>query len=393
MEERDTKSQFVVLGDSWASHPISTQHLVLKLAETHPLLYVNMVGLRPPRLSAYDARLIWRKAAGVFSRMPKPLTGTECIHFCSPFQVPYNQFGFLRRRNKLVLQRAVKRRMQELNFTSPILMVSYPCGADVVGELDERILIYYITDQFAAMPGVNPSYAKELERVLLERADLIFVTSAKLQEEKRGTKASPILLPHGVDFKHFHSAVSPLGPVPRELNGLRRPLFGFFGLLAPWVDMDLLDYVSRAFPDASVVLIGPKWFDCPMPKGRPNIYWLGGRSYTDLPRFAAHFDVGLIPFRKDTLTDYVNPLKLLEYLALGLPVVSTPLPDLGNFAGLVHEATSPEQFCGFLELALSERTPGQRSKRFVRSSAESWDSRVGTMLQHIHAALEVKAKS
>src|SRR5207249_4443843 len=156
------------------------------------------------------------------------------------------------------------------------------------------------------------------------------------------------------------------GPQPRELQHLPGPLLGFFGTLAPWIDTELLKQVARAFPHGSIVLIGPVWIDCEIPN-LPNVHWLGPRSYADLPRYAAHFDVGLIPFRINTLTAYVNPLKLLEYLALGLPVVSTPLPDLSCFADVVHQATNHDDFVDQVRLALDNRSPEQRQQCFARA--------------------------
>lgn len=379
---------FVVLGDTWGQHPISIQHLVLRLVETNAVLYVNTVGLRSPRLTTHDAGLVWQKVKGLLAGSDMRHVGTKNLHTCSPFLIPYNQCGRVRRFNKQLLRRHVARQMDEVGLTSPLLLVSYPSGADVVGELGERLLVYYVCDEYAAMPGVSWKYVEDLERILLSRADLIFVSSAALLEKKRGLRTSPVLLPHGVDFEHFHSAAEPLGSMPIQLQNLPRPLLGFFGLLAPWVDMDLLDRVADAFSDASLVLIGPKWFDCQIPKGRRNIHWLGPCPYSELPRFAAHFDVGLIPFRQDTLTSFVNPLKLLEYLALGLPVVSTPLPDLGNYEGLVLEADTPQGFCNHIRIALTQRSVADRVARFVRAEAESWGARADTVLRHIHATLQ-----
>src|SRR5262249_54327978 len=142
----------------------------------------------------------------------------------------------------------------------------------------------------------------------LTHADLILVSSMSLQFSKKGKKGPTVYLPHGVDFDLFHSAADPRGPVPQELTSLPRPVLGFFGLLAPWIDTDLLRSLAIALPQASVVLIGPAWSDFHVPDGIRNLHWLGPRAYSEVPRYAAHFDVGLIPFRQDRLTAHVNPL-------------------------------------------------------------------------------------
>jgi glycosyltransferase involved in cell wall biosynthesis len=216
---------------------------------------------------------------------------------------------------------------------------------------------------------------------------LIFATSAELQRQKRGEKTSTLLLPHGVDFEHFHSAAEPRGPVPEEMRTLPRPLLGFYGLLSSWVDTDLLVQVARAFPRASVVLIGPAWSNYQIPKGAPNLHWLGPCSYADLPRYAAHFDVGLVTFKQNRLTTSVNPLKLLEYLALGLPVVSTPLSDLGHLTDYVRQADNPRDFIQQVQLSLIENGPDERQHRFRLAAEESWDSRMDYLFQEIETAL------
>ena len=271
--------------------------------------------------------------------------------------------------------RGVRRKLREHGLEAPVLLVSAPSGAEMVGQLGERLVVYYVTDEYAELPGVYRAYVESLEERLLAEADLILVTSVSLQSSKRGKKGPTVLLPHGVDFDHFHSATTPRGPIPEELERLPRPILGFFGLLAPWVDTNLLRILARALPQASIVLIGPTWSDFPAPGGAPNLHSLGPRSYADLPRYAAHFDVGLIPFRQDRLTAHVNPLKLLEYLALGLPVVSTPLPDLERVAHVVYQAARSDEFVERVKLALAERTPALRHLRVSLAAGESWDAR------------------
>jgi glycosyltransferase involved in cell wall biosynthesis len=383
-----TRLPFVVFGDEWASHVTSTHHLARGLARSNPLLYVNAMGTRSPRLRIYDLR----RALGKLKQWAAPNNhrsdkGLPNARLYSPVVVPFNSVGFVRRCNRFTLRRGVARLLQAHDLEAPILLVAHPLGAEVVGAIGERLLIYFVMDQYLAMPGIDRAYIQALEETLLQEADLIFATSTELQRLKSGRKAPAILLPHGVDFEHFHSAADPPGPVPEELIGLPRPLIGMYGTLAPWVDVDLLVRVAREFPQASVVLIGPRTHFV-LPGNLPNLHWLGPRPYVDLPRYAAHFDVGLIPFRRDELTACVNPLKLLEYLALGLPVVSTLLPDLARYGGHIYVAATPDDFVEKVKLALADHAPARRQQRFDLAARESWDSRVETLLKHIEKALD-----
>jgi glycosyltransferase involved in cell wall biosynthesis len=286
-----------------------------------------------------------------------------------------------------LLKRGVQSQLRQHGLENPALFVTLPFAAEALGGLDERLVVYYVTDQYAAMPDVCTEYIKDLEQRLLSESDLIFVTSRELLKEKNGSKSPARLLPHGVDFNHFHSVVTAPRPIPPELECLPRPLLGFCGTLAPWVDAELLRQLSRAFPEASIVLIGPVWIDFPIPRDLSNVHWIGPRPYQDLPTYLAHFDVGLIPFRQNTLTAYVNPLKLLEYLALGIPVVSTPLPDLTSFADVVSVGTTVDEFVDHVRFALEEDSAERRSQRFAVAAGESWDARVNVVEQHVGAAL------
>lgn len=389
----DANCPFVIFGDEWGLHPTSVQHLSRGLAKDHPLLYVNTFWQRRPRLNWNDARRAWHKLRMLASSGPH-FSGCSLpgAYFYSPPVIPLKPSPIVRRCNRYLLKNGVRQQLQRHALENPALFVTLPFAAEAVGGLDERLVIYYVTDQYSAMPDVCREYIEDLEQMLLAEADLIFVTSRELLKEKNGRKSPARLLPHGVDFNHFHSAVETPKGIPPELEHLSRPLLGFYGTLAPWVDAGLLRQLSRAFPQGSIVLIGPVWIDFPL-LDLPNVHWIGPRSYQDLPTYAAHFDVGLIPFRQNSLTAYVNPLKLLEYLALGLPVVSTPLPDLLPFADLVSVGATADEFIDQVKIALEDRAPERRLKRFAAAAGESWDARVSVVEQLVHAALQKQSGS
>ncbi len=382
---------FVVFGDDWASHVTIAHHIVRLLAKTNRVLYVNGIGTRSPRWNVYDLRRALAKFRQWVSpkghRAEAELPNLEVF---SPFVVPFNSVSAVRRCNQRMLRRSVGRLLKTRSFEAPILLVAHPLGAEVVGAIGERLLIYLVMDEYQEMPGVDRNYLCALERILLARADLIFATSTKLQEQKSGKKAQTFFLPHGVDFEHFRTVQGCL--VPEEMKDLPRPLLGMYGTLAPWVDSDLLVQVARAFPQASVVLIGTRT-DFPLPENVPNLHWLGARRYAELPRYAAHFDVGLIPFRRNELTTYVNPLKLLEYLALGLPVVSTPLPDVSRFAEHVYIGESTGDFILKVRLALDDKATARREQRVALAARENWETRLQTVLQHVEKALDRRVAS
>jgi glycosyltransferase involved in cell wall biosynthesis len=226
-----------------------------------------------------------------------------------------------------------------------------------------------------------------MEAELLGSVDGLIVTSRYLARKR--TRACPLLhLPHGVDYAHFQSGAG-AAPVP-ELESLPKPVVGFFGLISSWVDLNLVADLARRFPAASFVLIGRSEVSLEPLAGLPNVRCLGYVPYAELPRYARYFDVGIIPFVLNQLTRAVNPVKLMEYLALGLPVLSTRLPELEDLAGPIRLAVTPDEFRDGLAELLT--TVGPKTSAAAREIAadNTWDERVGRLSEFL-TALEPSA--
>ena len=145
-------------------------------------------------------------------------------------------------------------------------------------------------------------------------------------------------------------------------------------MLETWVDFELIERCAIAFPQASLVIIGEPKTDISPLFRHSNITWLDHVPYKELPRYAEKFDVGLIPRRINRLTLAMNPIKLLEYLALELPVVSTNLPEMSRYEDLVSVARDHDHFVRLVGEALDDNSPGQRRKRRTKAERYSWDS-------------------
>src|SRR5207253_7113681 len=161
--------------------------------------------------------------------------------------------------------------------------------------------------------------------------------------------------------------------------GLARPVIGFFGLLAEWIDLELLAAIARRRPHWTLLLLGKATVDTGTLRALPNVRLLGQKPYEALPAYCRAFDVGLIPFRIDELTVRANPLKLREYLAAGLPVVSTDLPEVARYDGLVRMADGVEAFTAAIADALRERSAGMAQRRVNAMMDERWEARVAEL--------------
>ena len=194
---------------------------------------------------------------------------------------------------------------------------------------------------------------------------------------KKSENPNTHLIRHGTDWRHFRTALDVDLEHPPEVADLPRPIIGFHGLLADWVDFELIKKVAEHFSQGSVVLVGKVAADAEkhasVLDGVPNVHFLGRKPYGELPAYCKAFDVALNPFVVNELTLAANPLKVREYLAAGLPVVSTDIPECRVLPDCLI-GTDHADFIAKIESALADPKP-----REVISDAiahESWDAKV-----------------
>jgi len=225
-----------------------------------------------------------------------------------------------------------------------------------------------------------PATLIENEAELLMRADIVFTGGSSLYEAKKDRHERVHCFPSSVDRAHFFKARAELFD-PADQEDLPRPRLGFYGVIDERFDTELLDRVAEMRPDWSFVMVGPvvKISEDDLPK-RPNIHYLGSKTYEQLPFYLSGWDVALMPFAMNESTQFISPTKTPEYLAGGKPVVSTPIKDVirhyGQLEG-VKIASSPEEFVAACEAALElSHNPesGWLAEADLKLSASSWDT-------------------
>lgn len=197
---------------------------------------------------------------------------------------------------------------------------------------------------------------------------------------------------HGVDLEHFSKSWKEKQSTPSELAGLKKPVIGFWGELNESVDYSLLKSLALAKPDWSFVLIGGSNYAgstrLPIIKNIGNIHMLGPKPYSKLPQYAASFDVAILPKSKSELALNMNPLKLREYLAAGVPVVSTPLPEVLPYGDVVKFADNIQEYIWAIENILKIPKHEQAKALSQRVKDESWDAKVEDISTIIEKALQ-----
>jgi glycosyltransferase involved in cell wall biosynthesis len=204
---------------------------------------------------------------------------------------------------------------------------------------------------------------------------------------KLAQNSSAAFSPHGVDFELFARAALPATVVPERAAALRPPVIGFFGLLADWIDVELLAFLAKQRPEWTLLLIGHVATDVRELDSLPNVVFVGPQPYETLPGWAKSFSVAVMPYRLNRQVLNANPLKLREYLATGKPVVSVPTPEITRFAPHVRLASSPESFLAEIEAALREDSPERSVARQESVRGLGWDTRAAEVLQIVAEVL------
>jgi glycosyltransferase involved in cell wall biosynthesis len=359
----------IVFSDEWGRHPFSCQHILKHFLPCNNIIWVTPTGMRNPTFTWYDFKRSVEKLRAICRRnsaATEDLTGPKSI---TPFAIPYSQFPLIRFLNRQFVMHAVRTCCTPAQLAQLIIITTLPITADYVRMFAGRLVVYYCVDDFTHWPGVNGKLISTLENRLIENSDLIIVSSDELARVKDKPGKEAVTIPHGVDFELFETAGG-----YRERNSATKPVIGFFGALSPWLDYELLHQIAVHRKDWSLVFIGPCDTDISRFSGLENVFFAGKVPYAELPVHAARFDVGIIPFIVNDLTVSVNPLKLLEYLACGLPVVTTDLPEVRKFAEYVSIASGPDEFIRAIESELARNTPELAARRQMMASSHSWKS-------------------
>jgi glycosyltransferase involved in cell wall biosynthesis len=358
----------IIFGDDWGHYVSTIQHIGKILAEQNRIIWVGSIGLRRPEVSLYDIKRVATKVMKMSRRRPPSARTVQSVRQVFPFVIPYHDIEAVYRYNMQNIRASLREAMAQEHFVDPIVISANPIVGDLIGTLGERSSYYLCLDDWTKFDGAFRSI-DEREQSLLAKVTGAFSISETLLQSRRPVSGKNELLPQGVDAEHFAVADGEARPIPGVTQG---PVIGFFGMLASWVDVDLIGYCAEHLPSYTFVVMGKQNTDISIFSRYPNILYAGEVPYDTLPYYAKSFDVGLIPFRINPLTIASNPIKLMEYLSLGLPVVSTELPEVQKHGDLVRVAGTYAGFAAAIVQAVEERAEGKADERRARACSYSW---------------------
>lgn len=241
--------------------------------------------------------------------------------------------------------------------------------------LEAAAVIYDCMDELSNF-RFAPTELAELEHRLFNKADLVFTGGHSLYEAKKEQHRAVHEFPSSIDAVHFRQALIDHEDLP-EQAGFAGPRIGYAGVIDERVDLELVAGAADLRPDWSFIMLGPvvKIDPASLPQ-RPNLHYLGMKDYQDLPRYFAGWDVGMMPFALNESTQYISPTKTPEYLAAGLPVVSTAITDVirpyGEM-GLVEIVSDASEFVAAAEMGMRQDKPGRLRAVDLFLAERSWD--------------------
>jgi len=350
------------------------QHLMSRAAQHHEIFFfqepVFIAGIAPRLDSATDGRVTVLTPA-----LPMGINSGQVTR---------------------ALRTLVDRFANELGRSDLVLWYYTPMALPFSRQLSASVRVYDNMDELSAFKGAPPRMVA-MERELFRSADIVFTGGQSLYEAKKNLHFNVHAVPSSIDASHFAAARLGSTVVPEDQGRIPSPRIGFFGVIDERMDLELVEQVAILRPDWQFVMIGPvaKIDAASLPR-RANLHWLGPKTYEDLPLYLRGWDAGFMPFALNEATRFISPTKTPEFLAAGVPVISTPIADVIHpygERGLVGIATTAEEMIAEAEELLSQPKDAWLKKVDQHLAGMSWDQTWANMERLIQKACSQEAQA
>jgi glycosyltransferase involved in cell wall biosynthesis len=232
----------------------------------------------------------------------------------------------------------------------------------------------------------HPVYRKRKHQLLKnyktinKKADIVFTVSQQLKDSLFRGHKNAFWIPNAIDSKIIETKNKKYQVNKKQKTKNKKLIIGYVGTIQSRVDFKLIRYLAEHHQGKEFMFIGPVWKDAEIDevKGLSNIKFVGRVPYKELPKYLSKFDLGIIPHKVDQFTKSMNPMKFYEYLAFGLPVVSTQ--KIVKDKDLLYWAGSYDDFSRAIEQALTENNQELIKKRQSFAKENSWKRRVEEMM-------------
>ncbi len=363
----------ICFANDWHSDPTSKHQIMKLLSQKNKVLWVNSIGLRKPSVAKRDIKKIINKLSSFFKGAEKINDNLTVI---TPVLFPFHNNKLIKFINAKILKLLLKYYIRKLNMKEIIYWSYLPNTSYIIRQMHPEFVIYHCVDEWSKFSFIDSDIINK-EKDLCSLANVVIASSKTLFNSKAKFNQNTYYVSHGVDYNHFHNPKLKTVPPPIEIAEIKKkPIAGFFGLIHEWIDLELLEYIINDNPNINFVFIGKEEIDTSRLKAYPNAFFLGQKKYDDLIVYAQHFDVGLIPFKINELTININPIKLKEYFALGIPVVSVDLPEIRTYEKVVRITNDKRKFSEAIKEEISGKHKASPEEIDEIARKENWESKV-----------------
>jgi glycosyltransferase involved in cell wall biosynthesis len=342
------------------------------LLDRHPVCWVNTIGTRTPRLDWDTLRRGVEKIGHWLRPRREAPHDHPALRVANPKMWPWFGTRLGRSLNRKLLRRHLTPRIHEL--PQPVVAVTtIPLVADLMGDLPVERWVYYCVDDFGQWPGLDQSTLQRMERRVVEQADVVIAVSENLRERLAGMGRRSHLLTHGVDVEFWAAPKSGLASFTPEVG--EKPWIVFWGVVDRRMDVEFVERLARSLARGTILLAGPNADPDPRLDSLPRVQRLGSLPFDDLPALARDASVLIMPYADLPVTRAIQPLKLKEYLATGMPVVVRDLPANRAWADCLDLAATPDSFVQAVLSRLETGLPANQRSARTRLGDESWDAK------------------
>ena len=376
-----TKQNFIIFSSiDWTTHWQLHHQLATSLVSTgNRVLFVENTGVRSAnigdigRLSERISN--WRKGLHGFSS----IDGDNLTSY-SPILLPFPYSKLSLFVNKRIFGLSISRWIRSSNFRNPIVIsfLPTPLIQSAIKTIDPVLTVYYCANNMAES-SESASQIRPYEDYFFKRVNIVFTAAYVIQERAERFSEKVFYFPPGIDFDKFKAALDG-DKIPDDIKSITGPIVGYIGTLGRVLDQELLCTLADQCIDFTIVLIGPEYTNIDALKTKSNIVFLGAKPHNLLPYYIKEFDVGIVPYLCNDFTEGVYPSKLNEYLAMGIPAVSTNLREVRESKEVYGEtaviANSAEEFVEAVKSLVVEKNNALLKKQRIKvAKANSWDSR------------------
>jgi glycosyltransferase involved in cell wall biosynthesis len=364
-------------------------------------------------LSDVAWNFLWQRQHQLVSRFPNDwkilyiepsfwkAVALRIINFCSGIKTPqtdknikvesiptlslFDQSRIIGKINDFIFLHILRYLIRKHDLNHALLIIYNTRLSCLLGKLGESLSCYEVIDERLEFEAI-PKWLESNHKSLINDVNFITVSGRVLHERISSERVKDVyIIGNGVNVSHFKRAMLDID-VPADIRRITNPILGYIGAIGEWFDFVLLEDILKTYPKISVVLIGwafnkQRLIIDKLVRNYSNLFFLGRRSYESLPSYVKAFNLCIIPFRVSKLTNAINPTKFYEYMAAGKMVISTRLPELTPYCGVVYIAENGTEFLKYIDKALN--TPYDPNKLLKIACDNDWESKARRMIEII----------